>query len=102
MDIRQIKIEFVTDSAYKIWYYTNKNGNCLEDGLYDDVLNILIKMMYYSFKDKKLRITDNMCHKKYTFNKIIEYDDSISDDKLVLIQRQTIYDTLKTLDLLAK
>ena len=99
-DIKQIQIEFVSDGAYKIWYHSDKNTDCIK-GLYDEVLNILIKMMYYSYQDKNIKITDNLWHKKFTFNKTIEYDDSVEDCDLVLIQRQTIYDTLKIMNLLS-
>ena len=104
MDIQQIQIGFLSDDAggtYKILYYTNKNSYWVENSLYPGALYILIKMMYYSFKDTDIKITDNLTHEKYTFNKIIQYEDSISEDELVLIQRQIIYNTLKTLNLLS-
>ena len=59
-DVYQIQIEFINDDKYKIWYYIDKCGYYIEDSLYDDVLNILIKMMYYSFKDNNIIITNDM------------------------------------------
>ena len=97
MDTHQIQIQFV-DNKYIIWYYTNVSGWYCEEKVYNEVLNILIRMMYYSFKDKNIKIVDNIWHKKYTFNKIIYYDNSIEDDQLILIQRTKliwfIYTTL--------
>lgn len=55
-DIEQIEIQYMSDNTYKVWYYITNNTYYAEDGLYDDVLNILCKMWYYSFKDKNIKI----------------------------------------------
>lgn len=100
IDIRHIQIEYdVTQDTYIIYYYL-QNSHHIENKIYHDVLNLLIKIMYYS-KTKNIKITDNLWSEEYNFNKIIEYNNTVSGDDLVLIQRQTIYDTLKALNLLS-
>ena len=94
VDINRIQIEFVSDNKYIFWYYNDRKKYSV-DGLYVEALNILTKMMYYSFQDKNIKITDDIEFKRYIFIKPIKYDDTVS------MQRQTIYDTLKVLNLLS-
>ena len=96
-DIIKMQIEVVNKKEYIVLYYTETTTS-LVTATYDEVLNIFIKTIYHD--DHNIVLRDNMWEKPFILTEKIEYNDSVSDYDLVLIQRQTIYDTLKNLDLL--
>ena len=98
-DMERIQIEYTSDDKYLIYYYKPYNHSNI-DLLYNDVLNMLIKIMYYSLQDDNIKICDNLWNEPFLSDKEVEYNDSVDDYQLVTIQKQIIYQTLKTLNLL--